>query len=133
MKKPIRTESENENALERIYFLMQKNRRSIAENDELELLSILVEDFEKKNYPIEAPNPIEAIKIRMEQMGLSRNHLAEIIGHRSRVSEIFSGKRKLTLDMIRRLRSQLHISADVLIAEEPETKYYVKRKKALAK
>lgn len=92
MKKPIRIESENEKALQRTYSLMQKNRRTAAKNDELELLAILVEDFEKKNYPLEAPDPIEAIKVRMEQMGMTRNDLANIIGHHSRVSEIFSGK-----------------------------------------
>ncbi|MEO5673563.1 MAG: helix-turn-helix domain-containing protein [Chitinophagales bacterium] len=129
MKKPIRTENENEKALERIYFLIQKHRRSITESDELELLSILVEDFEKKTYPIQAPDPIAAIKVRMEQMQLTRNDLADITGHHSRVSEIFSGKRQLTIGMIKSLRERLNISADILISREPEIKYKVRRKK----
>lgn len=129
MLKPIRTEKENEQSLERIYQLMQKNRRSKTETDELELLSILVENFEKRHYPVEAPNPVDAIKIRMEQLGMDRNDLAGIIGHHSRVSEIFSGKRKLTLNMIRSLRKHLNISADILIAQEPREKYRIRRKK----
>ena len=129
MLKPIRSEKENEKALERIYELIHKSRRSKIETDELELLSILVENFEKQHYPIDAPNPIDAIKIRMEQLGLTRNDLANIIGHHSRVSEIFSGKRKLTLNMIRSLRRHLNISTDVLIAKEPEVKYKIRRRK----
>lgn len=129
MQSPVKTEKENELALERIYDLMQKNNRSKAETDELELLSILVENFEKKNYPIEPPHPLEAIRIRMDQLGINHNDLAKIIGQRSRVSEIFNGQRKLTINMIRQLRKHLHISADVLIAEEPDVAYKAKRKK----
>jgi len=86
-----------------------------AESDELEVLSILVKQYEQEHYPIPKPNPLEAIKFRLEQMGLSEVQLSEILGHRSRKSEILSGKRKLNLSMIRKLSERLHIPAEVLI------------------
>jgi HTH-type transcriptional regulator/antitoxin HigA len=87
------------------------------EGDELEILALIIEDYEDKNYPIEAPDPIEAIKFRMEQMGMNQADLAKIIGHKSRVSEILNKKRKLTLDMIRKLNQALNISTEVLVQE----------------
>ena len=85
--------------------------------EQLELLSILVEDYENKHYPITAPDPIAAIKQRVEQLGLSRKDLEKSIGSRSRVSEILNKKRSLTLPMIRKLTKDLNIPADVLIQE----------------
>ena len=87
------------------------------EAERLELLSILVEDYENKHYKIEAPDPIEAIKQRAEQLGLTRKDLERSIGSRGRVSEILNKKRKLTLSMIKRLNKNLNIPADILIKD----------------
>ena len=87
------------------------------EGDEAEILTILIEKYEDENYPIESPDPIEAIKFRMEQMDLSKKDLAQIIGYKSRVSEIFNRKRKLTLKMIRNLHEKLNMPFESLIAE----------------
>jgi len=85
------------------------------ESDELEVLSILVKEHELDHYPMPKPSPLEAIKFRLEQMGMSEAQLSDILGYRSRKSEILSGKRKLSLSMIRKLNEVLHIPADVLI------------------
>ena len=85
------------------------------DHDRLELLMVLVEDYENRHYPIGPPDPIEAIKFRMEQQGLNRKKLANLLGTRGRVSEILNGKRGLSLSMIRALSTQLHIPAEVLI------------------
>ena len=87
------------------------------EGDEAEILSILIEKYEEEHYPIEAPDPIEAIKFRMEQLGLKKKDLADIIGYRSRVSEVLTGKRKLTLKMIRSLHKKLKIPYELLITD----------------
>jgi HTH-type transcriptional regulator/antitoxin HigA len=114
--KPIKTEDDYEIALEKAYNLIQMDLKpDSAESDELEIISVLIEDYEKKHYVIEAPDPIEAIKFRMEQMNMTRKDLEEILGYKSRVSEIFSKKRKLTLDMIRKLNEKLNIPVSVLI------------------
>lgn len=116
MLKPIKTNEQYENALMRVYDLMQTDvKENSAESDELEVLSILVKEYENEHYPMPSPNPIEAIKFRLDQMGLSEKELGEILGYRSRKSEILSGKRKLSLAMIRRLNEVLHIPAEVLI------------------
>ena len=116
MLKLIKTKKDHEAALERIYELMQMNLKAgSALSDELEALSILVEAYEEKHYPIPPPHPIEAIKFRLEQMNMSEAELSEIFGYRSRKSEILSGKRKLNLTMIRKLSSKLRIPAEVLI------------------
>ena len=88
-----------------------------TEGDEAELLGILIEKFEDEHYPIEAPDPVEAIKFRMEQMNLDNHDLAEVIGYRSRVSEIFNHKRKLTLKMIKSLHEKLKIPYESLITD----------------
>ncbi len=80
------------------------------------MLSILIEKYEEENYPIESPDPVEAIIFRMEQMGMTKKELAEVIGYKSRVSEIFSRKRKLTLKMIRNLHDKMKIPYESLIA-----------------
>ncbi|TAH02187.1 MAG: transcriptional regulator [Sphingobacteriales bacterium] len=117
MLKIIKTESEYENALERAYFLMQQD---LAPNglltDELEMLTLLIEHYEKAHYPISPPSPIEAVKFRLDQLGKSTSELGEILGAKSRQSEILSGKRKLSLNMIRRLHQILNIPAESLIA-----------------
>lgn len=87
------------------------------EGDEAEVLSLLIEKYEDEHFPIDAPDPIEAIKFRMEQMGMTRHDLAEIIGYKSRVSEIFSRKRKLSLKMIRNLHQKLKIPYESLISD----------------
>jgi HTH-type transcriptional regulator / antitoxin HigA len=117
MLKPIRTKKEYEAALARVYELMQKDLKAGSKlSDELEVLSILVEAYEDKHYPIPPPHPIEAIKFRLEQMGIDEKELTKILGGRSRKSEILSGRRKLSLNMIRELHEKLSIPAETLIA-----------------
>ncbi|MCL4484722.1 MAG: transcriptional regulator, partial [Bacteroidetes bacterium] len=87
------------------------------EGDELELLSLLIDNYEKINYPIELPDPIEAIKFRMDQLGYKPKDLAKVLGFRSRVTEVLNKKRKLSLDMIRRLNRDLHIPTEVLVQD----------------
>ena len=86
-----------------------------ADGDELELLGILIDTYEKVHYPIDFPDPIEAIKFRMEQLGYTQSDLANVVGLKSRASEILNKKRKLTLEMIRNLHNTLNIPTDVLI------------------
>lgn len=118
MIKAIKTDNQHQEYLERAYKLMQIDLEpNTSKSDELELLSILIEQYEKKNYPIEPPNPIEAILFRLDQMGMKKSELKSLLGTRSRVSEILAGKRKLNLRMIRRLHEQLGISAKTLIRE----------------
>jgi HTH-type transcriptional regulator/antitoxin HigA len=116
MLKPIKTEKDYNNALAHVYELMQTDIVEGSDiSDELEILSLLIKEYELVHYPVSYPNPIEAIKFRMEQMNLSENELSDILGTRSRKSEILSGKRKLSLSMIRKLADVLHIPANVLI------------------
>jgi HTH-type transcriptional regulator/antitoxin HigA len=118
MLRPIKNKLQYEEALERIYLLMQKNiKPDSKESDETEILSILIKEYELKHYPIPKPNPLEAVKFRLEQMNMSETQLSDILGNRSRKSEILSGKRKLSLSMIRKLNAILHIPAEVLIQE----------------
>lgn len=114
--KVLKTEKDYEDALERLDQIFDAPENT-PEGDEAELLSILIEKYEDEHYPIGAPDPIEAIKYRMEQMGMSNKDLAQIIGYKSRVSEIFSGKRKLTLAMIRNLHHKLKIPYESLMAD----------------
>ncbi len=118
MLKPIKNKQEHSEYLSRVYELMQKDiEPNSLESDELEVLSILIEKYEKEHFPIEPPNPIDAILFRMDQLGMKRSDLSEILGSRSRVSEIFSRKRKLSLTMIRKLNEHLGISAQTLIKD----------------
>lgn len=110
----IENEKQYEEALERIEEIFDAPENS-PEGKEGELLILLIEDYENKNYPIEAPDPIEAIKYRMEQLGIDRKELANIIGYKSRVSEIFNRKRKLSLNMIRSLHENLNIPYESLM------------------
>jgi HTH-type transcriptional regulator / antitoxin HigA len=86
-----------------------------AAGDELEVLAILIEHFENQRFPIDLPDPVEAIQFRMEQLGLKQNDLAKLVGSKSHFSEVLNRKRKLTLEMIRRLSKALAIPAEVLI------------------
>lgn len=118
MIKPIKNEEQYDEALARIYILLQGDPEPDSQDsDELELLSILVKEYENEHYPVPKPNPLEAIKFRMEQMDMSEAELSDILGSRSRKSEILSGKRKLSLSMIRRLNEKLNIPAEILIQE----------------
>ena len=112
--KPIKTEKDYEQALERLEVIFDADSNS-KEGDEAEILSLLIENYENQHYPIEAPDPIEAIKIRMEEMNLKQKDLVGIIGGKSRVSEILNKKKRLTVDIIRELERILHISAYVLV------------------
>ncbi len=114
--KPIRTEKDYELALKRLDKIFDAEPCT-KEGDELEILALIIEDYEDKNYPIDPPHPIEAIKFRMDQMGMNQTDLAKIIGHKSRASEILNKKRKLTLSMIRKLNKKLNISTEVLVKE----------------
>ncbi len=87
------------------------------DSDEADILGLLVDEYEKKHYPIEAPDPIEAIKIRMEEMQLKQVDLVDVIGGKSRVSEVLNRKRKLTIEMIRNLTKRLNLSLDLLISD----------------
>ena len=114
--KAIKTENDYNQALKRLDEIFHAPADS-KEGDEAEVLTILIEKYEDEHYPIEAPDPIEAIKFRMEQMDMSNRDLAQIIGYKSRVSEIFSRKRKLTLKMIRSLHEKLKIPYESLITD----------------
>jgi HTH-type transcriptional regulator/antitoxin HigA len=113
---PIRNEKDYQEALERLELIFDAKMDS-EQGDELEILSILIDRYENEYFPIGMPDPIEAIKFRMEQMGMKQKDLAEVVGFKSRVSEILSKKRKLTLDMIRKLNTTLHIPTEVLIQD----------------
>jgi len=112
----IKTEEDYRDAMSIIDNLIDSPVSS-EDAERLELLSILVEDYENKYYRIDSPDPIEAIKQRAEQLGLTRKDLEKSIGSRGRVSEILNKKRKLTLSMIRKLNKNLNIPADILIKD----------------
>jgi HTH-type transcriptional regulator/antitoxin HigA len=112
--KPIKSHEDYKKALERLEEIFDAKLNS-PEGDELEILGILIEQFEDEHFPISLPDPIEAIKFRMEQMNYTQNDLANVIGLKSRASEILNKKRKLTLEMIRNLNKQMNIPTDVLI------------------
>lgn len=116
MIKLIRTERDYKNSLNRIELLMSK-KCSKAETDELDVLATLVEKYEEDNYPIDFPDPIEAIKFSMERAGIDQAQLSEILGGRNRASEILHKKRRLTLRMIRKLHESLNIPTESLIKE----------------
>jgi len=118
--KPIRTEADYEACLARVEELMNAEPDT-PEGDELEVLSALVEQYEDAKYPVEAPTPVAAIRFRMEQQGLTPRDLEPFIGSRGRVSEVLSGVRSLSIDMIRALNLHLGIPAEVLIQADPVT------------
>ena len=114
--KPLKTKKDYKLAMERLEEIFD-SKTGTPEGDELEILGILIEKYETENYPIDFPDPIEAIKFRMEQIGYSQTDLANVIGFKSRVSEIMNKKRKLSLDMIRKISESLRIPTDLLIKE----------------
>ncbi|MGA2507476.1 MAG: DNA-binding protein [Chitinispirillaceae bacterium] len=113
--KPIRTENDLKQALARIDGIIDA-RKGTPEYDELDLLSTLVEAYENRHHPVFPPDPVEAIKFRMEQEGLRRADLAPLMGGKNRVSEVLSRKRRLSLTMIRALHRSLHIPYESLMA-----------------
>jgi HTH-type transcriptional regulator/antitoxin HigA len=115
---PIHTEADYHEALKKVSALVDKDpERGTPDGDMLEILGMLVAAYEAKHYPMESPDPIEAIKFRMEQQGLKPKDLAPMVGQINRVYEVLAGKRQLTLPMIRRLHRGLGSPAEVLIAE----------------
>jgi HTH-type transcriptional regulator / antitoxin HigA len=112
--KPIRTQSDYRRALKEVERLWGAKLGS-PEGDRLDVLATLIDAYESEHYPIDPPDPVEAIKFRMEQQGLSRRDLEPLIGTRTRVAEVLNRKRNLSISMIRRLHKRLGISADVLI------------------
>lgn len=112
--KPIRTNKDYQKALGRMELIFDAKKGS-SEGDELEVLGILIEKYEDEHFPIGFPDPIEAIKFRMEQMGYNQSDLARVVGLKSRASEILNKKRKLSLEMIRQLHDRLSIPTEVLV------------------
>ena len=116
--RPIHTEADYKAALREISALMESDPApDTPQGDRLDILATLVQAYEAKHFPISAPDPVEAIKFRMEQSGLSVKDLEPMIGKSNRVYEVLNRKRPLTLAMIRRLHKSLGIPAEVLIAE----------------
>lgn len=112
--KPIRSEADYEQALAEVERLWGA-RSGTLEGDRLDVLATLIGAYEAQRHPIDPPDPIEAIRFRMEQQGLTRKDLEPLIGSRARVAEVLSRKRGLSIEMIRRLHDSLGISAEVLI------------------
>lgn len=112
--RPIKNQEDYDKALERLEVIFDSKKGSV-EGDELEILAILIDNYENEYFPIGFPDPIEAIKFRMEQMGYKQSDLAKVVGLKSRASEILNRKRKLSLDMIRQLHESFKIPTDVLI------------------
>jgi len=111
---PIKTEQDYERALERLEVIFDAKINS-KEGDEAEILSLLIENYENLYHPIDLPDPIEAIKIRMEDLNIKQKDLIGIIGGKSSVSEVLNKKKRLTIDMVRKLEKFLNISASVLV------------------
>jgi HTH-type transcriptional regulator/antitoxin HigA len=125
---PVRTEEDHDAAVARITHLMGAELGTSA-SDELEVLVTLVDAYESKQFPMETPDPVTIIKFQLEQQGLTRKDLEPLIGSRARVSEVLTGKRSLTLPMIRRLHTGLRIPVDLLIGLNPVPKRIVHRSK----
>ena len=130
--RPVRTEEDHRAAIARIEQLMSA-ASGTAEAEELDVLATLVDAYEAKHHVIDPPDPIAAIRFRMEQQNLSRKDLEPYIGSRARVSEVLSNKRPLTLNMIRRIKAGLGISADLLIREATPGRYRMKARPAKSK
>lgn len=112
--KPIKTEKDYQSALEEVDKLWDA-KPNTPRGDKLDVLVTLVEAYERQNYPIDPPDPIEAIKFRMEQMGLTQSDLAEAMGGKNRVSEVLNRKRYLTMKMARELHKRFNIPAESLL------------------
>ena len=111
---PIKTENDYLIALKRLEVIFD-TIVGTEESDEADILGLMIDDYEKKHYPVEAPDPIEAIKIRMEEMQLTPIDLVDALGGKHKASEVLNRKRKLTVEMIRKLTPKLNLSADLLI------------------
>ncbi len=114
--KLIKTEADYQKALKRLEEIFDA-KIGTHESDEADILGLMIDEFEKKHYHIDAPDPIEAIKIRMEEMQLKQADLADVIGGKNRVSEVLNRKRKLTVEMIRNLTKRLNLSPGLLIRD----------------
>jgi HTH-type transcriptional regulator/antitoxin HigA len=112
--KPIKNKKDYQVALNRLEVIFDA-KPGTKDGDELEILGMLIEKYEQIKFQIDYPDPIEAIKFRMEQLGYSQTDLAKVVGLKSRASEILNRKRKLTLEMIRNLHKTMNIPTDVLI------------------
>lgn len=112
--KPIRTRRDHEAALKKVERLWGA-KSGTRDGDRLDVLATLIDAYEAEHYPMDPPDPIEAIKFRMDQQGLTRRDLEEIIGTRTRIAEVLNRKRGLSVGMIRRLHERLGISAEILI------------------
>jgi HTH-type transcriptional regulator / antitoxin HigA len=112
--KIIKTKKDYRLALKRLEIIFDA-LPATPEGDELEVLGFLIEKYEQEQFHINLPDPIEAIKFRMEQLGFNRSHLAEVVGQKSRATEILNKRRKLTLEMIRNIHEKMNIPTDVLI------------------
>ena len=113
--KPVKTKRDYDEALKRIEKLFSAEPDT-AEGDELEILVTLVEAYEQKHFPVSPPDPVEAIKFRMDQLGLKQSDLSDAMGGKNRVSEILNRKRQLTAEMMRRLHKQFNIPAESLLS-----------------
>jgi len=113
---PIKTRTDYQKALKRLEIIFDAPIGT-PDSDEADLLGLIIDEYEKKHFPIQAPDPIEAIKIRMEEMHLKQIDLVNEIGGKSRVSEILNRKRKLTVEMIRNLNRRLNLSPELLIGD----------------
>ena len=114
--KPIKTEADYQAALKRLDVIFDA-KIGTKKSDEADILGLLIDDYENIHYPIEAPDPIEVIKIRMKELHLKQVDLVPEIGGKSRVSEVLNRKRKLTIDMVRKLTEKLSLSAGLLIKD----------------
>lgn len=114
--KPLKTDSDYQITLSRLEEIFDASIGT-HESDEADIIGLMIDEYEKMHYPIDTPDPIEAIKIRMEEMQLKQVDLVPEIGGKSRVSEILNRKRKLTVGMIRKLAVKLNLSAELLVKD----------------
>ena len=112
--KPIRSQKDYDQAITRLEVIFD-SKKGTDNGDELEILGMLIEKYENEKFPIGFPDPVEAIKFRMEQLGYNQTDLANVVGLKSRASEILNRKRKLSLEMIRQIHDRLNIPTEVLI------------------
>jgi HTH-type transcriptional regulator/antitoxin HigA len=114
--KPIKNDADYQEALKRLEEVFDAKIGTV-ESDEADIIGLMVDEYENKYFPIDAPDPIEAIKIRMEDLNLKQSNLADALGGKNRVSEILNRKRRLTLEMIRNLSKLLNLSPELLIQD----------------
>lgn len=114
--KKIKNKKQYLSAMERFEEVFQA-KAGTNESDEADVLALVIKDYEEQHYVIDAPDPIEAIKYRMEQQGITNKQLADILGYKSRVTDLFKKNRKLNLSMVRKLHASLHIPLQSLIKE----------------